>query len=64
MERRSEIIKSRITPSMREQLELDLREQSNVLSLSDWIFEAIEERLERRGIRLPNRSVVSRTVTK
>ena len=36
---------------MREQIELDLQETSNVLSLSDWLFEAAEERLARRQIR-------------
>jgi len=51
-EKRSELIRSRITPSMREQLELDLRERSNVLSISDWLFEAVEERLAQRAIRV------------
>lgn len=37
---------------MREQIELDLQETSNVLSLSDWLFEAAEERLARRSIRV------------
>ncbi len=44
-EKRSEIVRSRITPSMREQLELDLRERSNVLSISDYLFELVEDRL-------------------
>lgn len=44
-EKRSEIIRSRITPAMREQLELDLRERSNVLSMSDYLFELVEDRL-------------------
>lgn len=48
-EKRSEIVRSRITPSMREQLELDLRERSNVLSISDYLFELVEERLARRA---------------
>lgn len=30
---------------MREQLELDLRQKSNVLSISDYLFELVEERL-------------------
>lgn len=45
-EKRSEIIRSRITPAMREQLELDLRQRSNVLSMSDYLFELCEERLD------------------
>jgi hypothetical protein len=44
-EKRTEIVRSRITPSMREQLELDLRERSNVLSISDYLFELVEDRL-------------------
>jgi hypothetical protein len=30
---------------MREQLELDLRQRSNVLSISDYLFELVEDRL-------------------
>lgn len=51
-EKRSEIVRSRITPSMKAQLELDLREQSNVLSISDYLFELVEERLAHRAIRV------------
>ena len=43
-EKRSEIVRARITPTMREQLELDLRGRSNVLSISDYLFELIEDR--------------------
>lgn len=62
-EKRSEIVRSRITPTMREQLELDLREQSNVLSISDWLFEAVEERLAKRAIRVARQTIGSRTGT-
>lgn len=51
-ERRSEIVRSRITPTMREQLELDLRERSNVLSVSDYLFEMLEERLLKRELEM------------
>lgn len=44
-EKRSKIVRSRITPAMYEQLELDLRERSNVLSISDYLFELLEERI-------------------
>lgn len=44
-EKRSEIVRARITPAMREQLELDLKERSNVLSISDYLFELVEERI-------------------
>jgi hypothetical protein len=56
-EKRSEIIRSRVTPSMREQLELDLRERSNVLSISDYLFELVEERLQLRAIRVTKQQV-------
>jgi len=46
---------------MREQLELDLRERSNVLSISDYLFELVEERLATRAIRV-NRVQVSKRI--
>jgi hypothetical protein len=58
-EKRSEIVRSRITPTMREQLELDLRERSNVLSISDYLFELVEERIAQRSVRI-NRVQVGR----
>ena len=59
-EKRSEIIRSRITPTMREQLELDLRERSNVLSMSDYLFELVEERLAHRAIRVSRQQIGKR----
>lgn len=46
---------------MREQLELDLRERSNVLSMSDYLFELVEERLAHRAVRV-SRQVVGRRI--
>jgi hypothetical protein len=59
-EKRSEIVRARITPSMREQLELDLRERSNVLSMSDYLFELVEERLTHRAIRATRQQIGKR----
>lgn len=59
-EKRSEIIRTRVPRSMREQIELDLRERSNVLSLSDWLFEAAEERLAQREIRIHRQTIGKR----
>lgn len=59
-EKRTEIVRSRITPSMREQLELDLRERSNVLSISDYLFELVEERLAHRAIRVSRQQIGKR----
>lgn len=42
---------------MREQLELDLRERSNVLSMSDYLFELVEERLAHRAIKVVRQQV-------
>lgn len=61
-EKRSEIVRSRITPTMREQIELDLQERSNVLSLSDWLFEAAEERLAHRALRVARQSIGGRRI--
>ena len=60
-EKRDEIIRTRVPKSMREQIELDLRERSNVLSLSDWLFEAAEERLAQREIRI-HRTKIGRRI--
>jgi hypothetical protein len=59
-EKRTEIVRSRITPSMREQLELDLRERSNVLSISDYLFELVEERIAQRSIRVARQQIGKR----
>jgi hypothetical protein len=59
-EKRSEIVRARITPTMREQLELDLRERSNVLSMSDYLFELVEERLAHRAIRVSRQQIGKR----
>ena len=59
-EKRSEIVRARITPSMREQLELDLRERSNVLSISDYLFELVEDRLT--AIRIHRQKIGARRV--
>ena len=46
-EKRSAQIKAHITPSLREQLELFVRE-SNVISMSDYLFEVVEEHVAMR----------------
>jgi hypothetical protein len=45
---------------MREQLELDLRERSNVLSISDYLFELVEERLAHRAVRVNRQTIGGR----
>jgi hypothetical protein len=51
-EKRSEIIRARVTPSLRLEIEQALREEGSVITMSDWLFEAAEERLAMRAIRV------------
>jgi hypothetical protein len=59
-EKRSVIVRSRITPSMFEQLVLDLRERSNVLSISDYLFEVVEDRLAQRAVKVARQQIGKR----
>lgn len=51
-EKRSEILRARVTPSLRSEIEQDLKEQGQVVTMSDWLFEAAEERLAMKSIRV------------
>jgi hypothetical protein len=51
-EKRTAQVKSHITPSMREQLELFVAERGNVVSMSDYLFEVIEEHVAMKSIRI------------
>jgi hypothetical protein len=51
-EKRSERVQAHITPTLREQLELFVSEQGNVVSMSDYLFEVIEEHVAMRSIRV------------
>ena len=50
-EKRSEILRLRATPSLRAEIEQDLKEQGCLVTLSDWLFEAAAERLAMKAIR-------------
>ena len=50
-EKRSAQVKAHITPALREQLELFVR-QSNVTSISDYLFEIIEDHVAMQSIRI------------
>lgn len=50
--KRTAQVKAHITPELREQLELQLRAQSNVVSISDYLFELIEEDVTMKSIRI------------
>lgn len=49
-EKRSEILKTRVTPSLCEDIKQDLAEQGSVVTLSDWLYEAAEMRLAMKAI--------------
>jgi hypothetical protein len=55
-EKRSAQVKAHITPSLREQLELFVA-QGNVLSMSDYLFEVIEEHVAMKSIRISKQKI-------
>jgi hypothetical protein len=50
--KRTAQVKAHITPEMRQQLELFVAEEGNVVSMSDYLFEVIEEHVALRSIRI------------
>ena len=44
-EKRTAQVKSHITPSLREQLEMFVAERGKVVSMSDYLFEVIEQHI-------------------
>jgi hypothetical protein len=55
-EKRSAQVKAHITPAMREQLELFVSE-SNVKSISDYLFEVLEEHVAYKSIRVSKQKI-------
>jgi len=51
-EKRSAQVKAHITPALREQLELFVAQEGNVVSMSDYLFSVIEEHVELKSIRV------------
>ena len=51
-QKRTAQVKAHITPELREQLELFVQEQGNVVSMSDYLFGVIEEHVALRSIRV------------
>jgi hypothetical protein len=49
-EKRTAQVKAHITPTMREQLELFVAEEGNVISMSDYLFSVIEEHMRLREV--------------
>lgn len=58
-EKRREQVKAHITPSMRRQLELFKAAQGKVVSMSDYLFEVIDEHIAVQSIRV-SKQVIGR----
>jgi hypothetical protein len=57
-EKRSEILRVRVTPSLRADIKQDMTEESELLTISDWLFEAAAQRLEmKKAIRVSKQSI-------
>lgn len=59
-EKRSAQVKAHITPSLREQLELFKAERGIVVSMSDYLFEVIEEHVALKSIRISKQRTMRR----
>lgn len=56
-EKRTASVKAHITPELREQLELFVAQAGNVVSMSDYLFEVIEEHVAMRSIRISKQKI-------
>jgi hypothetical protein len=50
--KRTAQVKAHITPEMREQLELFVAAEGNVVSMSDYLYEVLEEHVAMKSIRI------------
>ena len=50
-QKRSAQVKAHITPELREQLELFVAQEGKVISMSDYLFEVIEEHVAMRVVK-------------
>lgn len=60
-EKRTAQVKAHITPTLREQLELFVAESGNVVSMSDYLFEVIEEHVAYKSIRVSKQKISRRS---
>jgi hypothetical protein len=58
-EKRTAQVRANIPPSLREQLELFVAE-SNVISLSDYLYELIDEHVAMKSVRISKQKIVRR----
>lgn len=59
-EKRTAQVKAHITPELRQQLELFVAEEGNVVSMSDYLFSVIEEHVALRSIRISKQRLARR----
>jgi len=59
-EKRSERIQAHVTPTLREQLELFVAEKGNVVSMSDYLFELLEEHVALKSVRITTQKLTRR----
>jgi uncharacterized protein YkvS len=58
--KRTAQVKAHITPELREQLELFVAERGNVVSMSDYLFEVIEEHVAFKAVRVSRQRLSKR----
>jgi uncharacterized protein YkvS len=61
-QKRTAQVKAHITPELREQLELFVAEQGNVISMSDYLFEVIEEHIAIRSAMRISKQKIGRRI--
>jgi hypothetical protein len=61
--KRTAQVKAHITEDMREQLELFVAEQGNVVSMSDYVFGVLEDHIAFKAIRIHRQKLGKRTGT-
>jgi uncharacterized protein YkvS len=59
-EKRTAQVKAHITPTLREQLELFVAEEGNVISMSDYLFEVIEQHVALKSVMRISKQKISR----
>ena len=63
-EKRTKGVRAWITPSLHEQLELFVQEQGKVVSMSDYLFEVIEEHVLVKSVRRPPMRITQQKIGK
>lgn len=59
-EKRTKRVQAHLTPTLHEQLELFVAGQGRVVSMSDYLFEVIEEHVAMQSIRISKQKITRR----